>query len=271
MATGRRFGFPIADTIKQNLTFAIGGITLGDLYLVVILIAVFVCTLAIQGATTRLMFSMGRDRRLPLGGLWGHVNHTLRTPVNAGIMVAILAAIPILVTGAGSAIYIAIAATGLIYIGYFLCNFGVLIARRRGWPHQGAWFNLGSWGTIINILALIYGGFMILNIALWTDPGLFGVFGNDLPEHLVEPVHQHLRQGRRHRAGGPAGVAGLRDRGRHRAGHRRHLLRRRAARQDRRVAGRGGRRDRRGRHRLTGSRTRRVPGGAADLRRSACA
>ncbi len=87
VATGQAFGFPIADTIKQNLTFAIGGVTLGDLYLFVILIAVYVCTLAIQGATQRLMFSMGRDRRLPLGGLWGQVNHTLRTPANAGIAV----------------------------------------------------------------------------------------------------------------------------------------------------------------------------------------
>jgi urea carboxylase system permease len=187
VATGQAFGFPIADTIKQNLTFAIGGITLGDLYLVVILIAVYVCTLAIQGATQRLMFSMGRDRRLPLGGLWGHVNHTLRTPANAGIMVAILAAIPFVVTGAGSAIYIAIAATGMIYIAYFLCNFGVLVARRKGWPHQGAWFNLGSWGTIINILALVWGAVMVVNIAIWTDPNLFGVFGNDLRNTWSNP------------------------------------------------------------------------------------
>ena len=71
MAAGQAFGFPIADTIKENLTFAIGGFTLGDLYLVVILIAVYVCTLAIQGATTRLMFSMGRDRRLPFGSACG--------------------------------------------------------------------------------------------------------------------------------------------------------------------------------------------------------
>ena len=78
IADGQAFGFPIADTIKENLTFAIGGVTLGDLYLVVILIAVYVCTLAIQGATVRLMFSMGRDRRLPLGGAWGHVNPTLQ-------------------------------------------------------------------------------------------------------------------------------------------------------------------------------------------------
>ena len=36
---------------SRTCTFAIGGITLGDLYLFVILIAVFVCTLAIQGAS----------------------------------------------------------------------------------------------------------------------------------------------------------------------------------------------------------------------------
>ena len=49
-------------------------------------------------------------------------------------------------TGAGAAIYIAIAATGMIYITYFLCNLGVLVARRKGWPHQGAWFKLGQLG-----------------------------------------------------------------------------------------------------------------------------
>ena len=47
---------------------------------------------------------------------WGHVNQTFRTPANAAIAVGVLAAIPFLVTGAGPAIYIAIAATGMIYI-----------------------------------------------------------------------------------------------------------------------------------------------------------
>jgi amino acid transporter len=185
--TGQAFGFPIADTIKENLTFALGGITLGDLYLVVILIAVYVCTLAIHGATVRLMFSMGRDRRLPFGGTWGHVNSTYRTPANAAIAVGVLAAIPLVVTGAGAAIYIAIAATGMIYISYFLCNMGVLAARRRGWPHKGAWFNLGSWGTILNILALVWGGLMVINIGIWTDTRLFGDFGNDLRNTWSNP------------------------------------------------------------------------------------
>jgi amino acid transporter len=186
IAEGQAFGFPIATTIKDNLTFAIGGVTLGDLYLVVILIAVYVCTLAIQGATVRLMFSMGRDRRLPWGGVWGHVNHTFRTPANASIAVGVLAAVPFFITGAGSAIYIAIGATGMIYISYFLCNFGVLRARTTGWPHKGAWFNLGSWGTVINILALIWGAIMVINIGLWTNP-MFGDFGNDLRNTWSNP------------------------------------------------------------------------------------
>src|SRR5438093_13588992 len=92
--SGQAFGFPIADTIKGNLTFSFGSFTLGDLYLIVILIAVYVCTLAIQGATVRLMFSMGRDGRLPWGRTWGHVNHTFKTPAYASIAVGILAAIP---------------------------------------------------------------------------------------------------------------------------------------------------------------------------------
>ena len=71
-----------------------------------ILAAVYVCTLAIQGATTRLMFSMGRDRRLPLGRPLGKRQPTLRRPPRTpGSWSAILAAIPFLVIGAGSAIY----------------------------------------------------------------------------------------------------------------------------------------------------------------------
>jgi len=195
VASGQAFGFPIAETIKDNLTFAIGGLSMGDLYLIVIFIAVFVCTLAIQGATVRLMFSMGRDERLPFGRTWGHVNSTFRTPANASIAVGVLAAIPLILTGAGSAIYLAIAATGTIYVSYFLCNLGVLAARTKGWPHRGAWFTLGSWGTIINILALVWGGAMILNIGLWQS-STFGAFGSDLRNTWSNPfINTFLKVG----------------------------------------------------------------------------
>jgi amino acid transporter len=180
IAEGQAFGFPIATTLQENLTQEIvAGITFGELYLFIILASVFVCTLAIQGATTRLMFSMGRDRRLPLGGTWAHVNQTFKTPTNAAVAVGILAAVPIVLTGPLGAATLAIAATGMIYLSYFLCNLGVFVARTKGWPRHGAWFKLGSWGTIINALALIYGGLMIINIGLWVSP-IFGDFGTDL-------------------------------------------------------------------------------------------
>jgi amino acid transporter len=181
IAEGQAFGFPIATTLQENLTQEIiAGITFGELYLFIILASVYVCTLAIQGATTRLMFSMGRDRRLPFGGVWAHVSPTFRTPSYAAVAVGILAAVPIVLTGPLGAATIAIAATGMIYLSYFLCNLGVLFARRRGWPQKAAFFSLKRWGLVINILALVWGGLMIINIGLWIWPEVFGVFGNDL-------------------------------------------------------------------------------------------
>ena len=180
MAEGQAGGFPIATTIIGVLkTDLLAGITLGELYLFVILASVFVCTLAIQGAATRMMFSMSRDRHLPLGRLWGSVNKSFKTPANAAVAVGVLAALPILVVGPLGGFYMSIAATGLIYLSYFLCNLGVLMARRKGWPHQPAWFNLGRWGMLVNTLALIWGGAMIINIGIWQDKGLFGEFGGD--------------------------------------------------------------------------------------------
>jgi urea carboxylase system permease len=176
---GQALGFPIATTITSVLIYDIGGtgITVGEVYLFVILASVFVCTLAIQGAATRMMFSMSRDRHLPLGSIWGHVNTMFRTPANAAIAVGVLAAIPILVIGPAGGFSVSIAATGLIYMSYLLTNLGVLAARFRGWPHKPAWFNLGRWGKIVNVIAILYGGLMLINIGLWQDPALFGDFG----------------------------------------------------------------------------------------------
>src|SRR6267154_3188019 len=95
IAAGANPNIPFTGTLPTIITDALGT-NWGNVYLTVVLIAVCVCTLAIQSATIRLMFSMGRDGRLPFGRVWGTVNHTFRTPVWAGIAVAILSAIPLL-------------------------------------------------------------------------------------------------------------------------------------------------------------------------------
>ncbi len=150
------------------------GTTWGDIYLFVVLIAVCVCTLAIQSATIRLMFSMGRDGRLPFGKVWGSVNPTFHTPLWAGVAVAVLSALPFLYSqGIG---VLVTGATGMIYLSYFLNNIASLRARFRGWPRVAAPFSLGRWGMLVNILALIYGGLMLINF-LWFG-GLRNVYTN---------------------------------------------------------------------------------------------
>ena len=116
-----------------------------------------------MAATIRLCFGMSRDNQLPFSGLWSRVSPTLHTPVWACIVVAVLAAVPFLkYSGAG---IIAIAATGMIYLSYFLGNLVIMRARLRGWPKISAPFSLHRWGPLVNILALLYGGAMLVNFA----------------------------------------------------------------------------------------------------------
>jgi len=186
MAAAFKDPFPIATAIKAGL-----GNTFGTVYLYVILAAVFVCTTAIQGATARLMFSMGRDRRMPLGGVWASVNSIFKTPANAAIAVGVIAALPFLLTD--SPAILATGATGLIYLSYLMCNVGVLVARFRGWPHQTAWFRLGGWGLVINVLAIVYGLVMTINFAIWADPNIWGNFAAN--RNLTNPSLQAITSG----------------------------------------------------------------------------
>jgi amino acid transporter len=139
----------------------------GKAYLSVVSIAIFVCTLAIQAAAIRLMFSMGRDHRLPLSGLWSQVNPNVGTPVLTALATGVLAALPLIVSQ--QIAVLAISATGLIYLSYFATNIVVLQARSRGWPVRPAAFKLGQWAVVVNVLALLYGGAMLINFA-WPRP-----------------------------------------------------------------------------------------------------
>jgi len=132
-------------------------------YLLVVSAAIFVCCMCIMAATVRLCFGMARDNRLPFSRGLGKVHPHLHTPIWSCIAVAIVAAIPLFkYAGAG---IVAIAATGMIYLAYFLGNLAVMKARLGGWPKVSAPFKLGAWGPIINVLALAYGASMLVNFA----------------------------------------------------------------------------------------------------------
>jgi amino acid transporter len=151
-------GFTPANIIEANFPSAFA-----TLYLFVVSAAIFVCCLSILAATIRLCFGMARDHQLPWSGPLSRVSPGLHTPVWACITVAVLAAVPFLkYSGAAT---VAIAATGMIYLSYFLGNLVIMRARLRGWPKTKAPFRLGRWGLLVNAVALLYGGAMLVNFA----------------------------------------------------------------------------------------------------------
>ena len=140
-------------------------------FLISVCVAIFVCCLAIQAATTRLLFAYGRDKMVPASRFFGYVHPSTKTPLLSALFVGIGAIVVLLyVNLGGSDPFIAIArvtawATAGTYVAYQMVVFGGLVKRSKGWPKERAYFNLGRWGWFVNIAAFVYGVFMIINLA----------------------------------------------------------------------------------------------------------
>jgi len=151
-------GFGPAQIIDANF-----GNAFSTVFLLVVAAAIFVCCLSIMTSTVRLCFGMARDDALPGSKALAWVHPGLHTPIGSCIAVGALAFIPMLqYAGAG---IIAIAATGMIYLSYFIGNIALLRARTRGWPRTAAPFSLGRYGLPLNLVALAWGGGMLVNFA----------------------------------------------------------------------------------------------------------
>jgi amino acid transporter len=158
MGAAIKGSFGPAQIIDANFSNAFATV-----YLLVVSAAIFVCCLAIQASTIRLCFGMARDEQLPGSSLLRNVNPSWHTPVGSCLAVGIFAFIPMLqYTGAA---IVAIAATGMIYLSYLICNLAVMRARLRGWPRTAAPFSLGKWGIPITAVGLLWGAGMLVNIA----------------------------------------------------------------------------------------------------------
>jgi amino acid transporter len=159
MSEAIKGGWGPANIIDANF-----GNAFSTVFLLVVCAAIFVCCLAIETATIRLCYGMSRDETLPGSRFLQRVNRDWHTPVWSCIAIGVLAAIPF-IQFAGVA-YIAIAATGMIYLSYLIGNLALFRARLRGWPRAKAPFSLGRWALPLNVLALAYGGGMFVNM-MW--------------------------------------------------------------------------------------------------------
>lgn len=167
-----------AGGLPYVLTSSLGD-TVGKLFLADVAIAVCVCTLAIQTAATRMMFSMSRDRVLPGHGALGHVSPTTGTPVLPAVVVGVLSAAILLVNVGEASLFTALTSVCIVmlYGAYLLVTVPMLVRRLRGeWTPEPGQFSLGRWGLPVNLLAVGYGTMQMINLA-WPRAAVYDPAG----------------------------------------------------------------------------------------------
>jgi amino acid transporter len=137
--------------------------------LALLLFAFISCTIAIQGAAIRLVYSFARDGMVAGARLLSTVHPRFHMPPGAVILATVVPAAITLLPSATVAIIITFAVVG-IYIGFQSVVLASLIARRRGWQPGGS-FRLGRWSLVVNVLALVYGVSAILILCYETGEG----------------------------------------------------------------------------------------------------
>lgn len=161
----------IPDPITTIFTEAFGPIGF-KLVMAIVLISFLSCTISLQAAASRLMYSMGRDDQLPFSKLLRKFSPTRAVPpyalIAAGAIPAIVILISLLSENALLAI-ISFASFG-IYLAFSSVVFASLRARMKGWKPSGE-FTMGKWGWLISISAFVYQVFAMIIVA-WPVAGV---------------------------------------------------------------------------------------------------
>lgn len=168
-----------ADGGLQYIVLSVLGGPFGKAFLVCIVVAVVVCTLAVHAAAIRMMFAMARDNNLPFSRQLSKVHPTRKTPTVAAIVIGVVAVIPLIVNISQPAIFTILSSISivLIYLSYLLVTVPMLRRRfLKKWPLKDdgsePGFSLGKWGLPVNILAVLWGGAMTLNL-VWPRPEIY--------------------------------------------------------------------------------------------------
>lgn len=159
------------------------GSDFGRALLVDVAIAIAVCTLAIQTAASRMIFSMARDRVVPFSAALSRVSPKTGTPVLPSLVVGVVAA-SILVVNVGEAqLFTALTSVAvvIVYIAYLLVTAPALFARigvsgGAGRPSGPERFSLGRLGVLVNGGAVVYGIAMAVNIG-WPRASVYDPAG----------------------------------------------------------------------------------------------
>lgn len=158
------------------------GNTTGNVFLADTALAIFVCCLAVQTATIRMLFSMARDNRLPFGSQIARVSGHRKVPIVPALVTGILTLVLLAINVSNQSAFYVITAIAIImfYLAYLGVTAPMLVRRLRGtWPRpdHGPYFSLGRWGVPVNIAAVLYGTLVAINIA-WPRNSIYNVVGH---------------------------------------------------------------------------------------------
>jgi urea carboxylase system permease len=173
----------------QYVVLNVLGPTAGKAMLWCVLIAVTVCALAVHTAAIRLAFAMARDNNLPASSLLARVSPRFQTPVLPTVIIGLLALAILVVNIRQPQIFTVVTSIGIImiYLAYLGVTAPMLVARLRGrWQPAGdGKFSLGRWGLLVNIVAVVWGAGMTLNL-IWPRASVY---------NATAPYHWYLQWG----------------------------------------------------------------------------
>ncbi|GAA3817209.1 APC family permease [Amycolatopsis tucumanensis] len=162
----------------QLIVLQVLGGPLGKVFLGCIVVAITVCALAVHTAGIRLMFAMARDNALPFGVRLARINAKTGTPVVPAILIGAVAVAILLVNIGTPQIFTAVTSVAvvMIYLAYLLVTVPMLVKRLRGgWSGRdaGGHFSLGRLGLPVNVVAVLWGAGMAVNLA-WPREQIYG-------------------------------------------------------------------------------------------------
>ncbi|MEQ1765882.1 MAG: amino acid permease [Methylotenera sp.] len=153
VATGVKQGFGFFDALLGTLPPALKAVLGLGIFLVN-----FLCGLACLTSTSRMMFAFARDGGLPASHVLRKVHSTLKTPVAAVWVSAVLAIVATLYAAAFSVL--AVGCAVFLYISYIMPTAAGILAEGKTWNHKGP-FNLGTLSKPVAVLAVLGGGFLV--------------------------------------------------------------------------------------------------------------
>ncbi|MEV0040668.1 APC family permease [Streptomyces sp. NPDC050804] len=146
------------------------GPTVGATVLWCVVIAITVCALAVQAAGIRLVLAMARDNSLPAASLLARVGPRSGTAVVPAVVTGLVAVGVLVINVNQPRIFSVISgvAVVMIYLACLTVTLPMLVRRLRGtWqPTSEGHFSLGRFGLPVNLLAVLWGIGMSVNLAL---------------------------------------------------------------------------------------------------------